>query len=247
MKAESAACLAAALLIHAGLLFGFRMGTTARPLVVSDEPPSTDVSLVEAAPAPEPAAEPPAPAPSPAQPEPTPEPANTPQPESTPDMSTPPPEPTPDEESIPAPDSTPIRRQPKPVAHHHPSIPHTAPGSAASLAGTSSHAGPPHGTANAHSSSSSGSSSLASYLNNPRPDYPQAARDAHQQGVTLLTVEVSAEGHPIDVTLYHSSGYPLLDDAATRAVRRWLFEPARIGGLPVASQIHVPVHFYLSR
>jgi protein TonB len=46
--------------------------------------------------------------------------------------------------------------------------------------------------------------------------------------------------------LKQSSGFPLLDEAAIAAVRRWTFEPARIDGRAVASQVVVPVRFSMS-
>jgi protein TonB len=49
------------------------------------------------------------------------------------------------------------------------------------------------------------------------------------------------------VSVSRGSGYPELDEAAVRAVRRWMFEPARAAGLPVASHVDIPVRFSLSR
>ncbi len=67
-----------------------------------------------------------------------------------------------------------------------------------------------------------------------------------QQGVVMVNVEVGTDGHAGDVSVSRTSGYPLLDNAAARAVRRWIFEPARAGSLPVPSQVEVPVRFSLS-
>jgi protein TonB len=86
----------------------------------------------------------------------------------------------------------------------------------------------------------------ARYLSNPKPDYPSEAREMRQQGVVMLSVEVDAEGRASDVSLSRSSGYPLLDHAALDAVRRWRFEPAEAGGLPVSSRVEIPVRFSLS-
>ena len=86
----------------------------------------------------------------------------------------------------------------------------------------------------------------ARYRSNPRPPYPEEARRLHQEGVVLLSVEVSEEGLPMNVSLKHSSGSNLLDQAAIQAVKRWTFEPARAGALPVASRVDVPVRFSLS-
>jgi len=234
MKPELAASLAAAVLFHALILFGFRMETPARPLAMSDEPSTEDVSLVQAPPAPAPPAEPlstPEPTPE-STPEPTPvEPQPTPEATPPPDMPTPPPTTTPDEESIPT--STPEVKHTKAIPHHkRTAVPHSAPGTAASLAGTTGHG-------------AAGGSSGVRYLSNPRPDYPAEAKEMRQQGVVYLNVLVGADGHASDVSVKRSSGFPLLDHAAVEAVRRWIFEPARVGGLPVASPQTIPVRFVL--
>jgi len=86
----------------------------------------------------------------------------------------------------------------------------------------------------------------ARYLSNPKPEYPEEAKQMRQQGVVMVSVEVGADGHPTDVSVSRSSGFPQLDEAAVRGVRRWIFEPARAAGLPVSSHVEVPVRFSLS-
>jgi bla regulator protein BlaR1 len=83
----------------------------------------------------------------------------------------------------------------------------------------------------------------ASYRRLSAPEYPQAAKDAGQQGTTLLKVGLDAEGRPLTVDIVASSGSDLLDRAAANAVERWSFEPARSDGRAVASQALVPVQF----
>jgi protein TonB len=83
------------------------------------------------------------------------------------------------------------------------------------------------------------------YLKNPEPPYPAAARRRHQEGVVLISVHVTAQGHAEKVAIKQSSGYSLLDEAALQAVRLWEFTPGRIGTMAVASEIEVPVHFAL--
>ncbi len=85
------------------------------------------------------------------------------------------------------------------------------------------------------------------YLNTPEPAYPLAAQRRHQAGTVWLTVRVTASGRAARVELTRSSGFPLLDEAAKAAVRRWEFEPARVGAQAVASIIEIPVHFKLRR
>lgn len=84
------------------------------------------------------------------------------------------------------------------------------------------------------------------YLHNPAPTYPAVARLKRQEGVVLLTIEVSADGRASRVRVEKSSGFELLDEAALKAVRRWRFKPARIGGVPVAARGRVPLWFRLA-
>lgn len=240
MKPELGASFLAAALLHALVLFGFRMETPARPLAMSEEPAPVDVSLVETAP------EPPAPAATPAEPASTPEPPEpqptpeTPAPEQMP-APTPEPQPAPEEETMPAPETKPAPEHSKPAPRRQeqrrprPPAPHSAAGSAAALAGAASH-GVTSGPLSSH----------ARYLSNPKPDYPEEARRQREQGVVLVNVEVGADGRPDEVSLKRSSGFPMLDEAAVDAVRRWRFDPARAGGLPVSSRVDVPVRFSLA-
>ena len=80
---------------------------------------------------------------------------------------------------------------------------------------------------------------------NPRPRYPELARQRGQQGVVLLRVQVDARGTPTHVLIQQSSGHSLLDAAARDAVRRWRFSPALRLGRPVPGAVAVPVHFRL--
>lgn len=84
------------------------------------------------------------------------------------------------------------------------------------------------------------------YLKNPEPPYPPAARRRRQEGLVLISVSVTAQGHAEKAEIKQSSGYPLLDAAALNAVLAWEFIPARIGPQAVPSDIEVPVRFKLS-
>jgi periplasmic protein TonB len=84
------------------------------------------------------------------------------------------------------------------------------------------------------------------YRTNPTPEYPIASRRRQEEGMVLLNVSVDAGGFPASVSLSRSSGFPLLDQAALEAVRRWTFEPARAAGMPVFSTVVVPVRFSLA-
>lgn len=83
------------------------------------------------------------------------------------------------------------------------------------------------------------------YLNNPRPAYPPIARRLGLEGLVVLRVQVSAGGVPEQVAVARTSGAPMLDDAAQKAVQGWTFVPARRGDTPVAHIVEVPIRFQL--
>lgn len=86
---------------------------------------------------------------------------------------------------------------------------------------------------------------LPSYLKNPAPRYPEAARQAGQEGVVLLRVEISSAGKAEEIAVRRGSGFELLDAAAVNAVRKWKFRPAKAGSIPVPSSAEIPVRFQL--
>lgn len=87
----------------------------------------------------------------------------------------------------------------------------------------------------------------AAYRLNPAPDYPPLALRRGWQGTVRLRVTLDSEGHPTQVGLAVSSGYPMLDESALDAVRRWRFSPATRLGKPVAATVEVPIVFKISR
>ncbi len=86
---------------------------------------------------------------------------------------------------------------------------------------------------------------LPAYRRNPPPVYPVAARRRGYEGTVVLEVLVSALGTVDDLRVFRSSGFKLLDQAAMRAVKSWLFEPGRREGHAVAMWVKVPVRFQL--
>jgi len=105
---------------------------------------------------------------------------------------------------------------------------------------------------NANHSRAAGSSAGSStsgihYLNNPHPPYPAQSRFLRQQGLVIIGVDVSASGRVTHAQVSHSSGFPLLDQAALEAVRHWVFTPARHAGVNIPAHADVPVHFSLSQ
>lgn len=83
-----------------------------------------------------------------------------------------------------------------------------------------------------------------SFRNRP-PKYPQQAIEGGQEGVVLLLAHISESGLPAKVDIKQSSGSATLDKAALEAVQKWKFEPARLGRLPVAADLEIPVRFSL--
>jgi protein TonB len=86
---------------------------------------------------------------------------------------------------------------------------------------------------------------MPNYRSNPLPEYPYIARQRHWEGVVWLLVDVSAEGLVDDVDVERSCGYRALDRSARKTVQRWEFTPAMRAGLPVESQVRIPVRFSL--
>ena len=85
----------------------------------------------------------------------------------------------------------------------------------------------------------------ATYLNNPVPQYPNAARRRGLQGRVLLHVEVLASGYCGHIDIQRSSGHGLLDEAAVEAVKQWRFVPAQHMGMAVTRWMMVPIRFQL--
>lgn len=80
---------------------------------------------------------------------------------------------------------------------------------------------------------------------NPKPEYPAFARRRNQQGTVMVSVSVSEKGHPDRVRLHKSSGYPLLDKSALKTVALWHFLPGTTAGLPVSTEVLIPIRFKL--
>ncbi|MDR0533457.1 MAG: energy transducer TonB [Verrucomicrobiales bacterium] len=85
------------------------------------------------------------------------------------------------------------------------------------------------------------------YLHNPPPSYPTSARERSQEGRVLLRVSIGVDGAVSGIKVQRTSGYPVLDDAALAAVRKWVFSPATIGGVKVEDTIDLPIVFSLKK
>jgi len=78
------------------------------------------------------------------------------------------------------------------------------------------------------------------------PIYPLAARQRGQEGKVIIMIKVLSDGLVGTAKVLTSSGFPLLDESALDAVRRWRFVPGTWGGESIASTVLMPVRFKLS-
>ncbi len=85
----------------------------------------------------------------------------------------------------------------------------------------------------------------ASYLRNPPPAYPAAARRSGEEGTVMLRVLVGRDGMPLKIEVDQSSRSRALDHAALDAVKGWRFVPARRGAENIEDWVRVPVSFRL--
>jgi len=77
-----------------------------------------------------------------------------------------------------------------------------------------------------------------------QPEYPDLARSASVDGTVLVQALVGKDGKVKDTKVVKS--IPMLDDAAVKAVKQWVFKPALSNNKPVAVWVAVPVKFTLN-
>jgi len=83
------------------------------------------------------------------------------------------------------------------------------------------------------------------FLEAPPPRYPPRARRAGLEGSVDCVLTVEADGRVSSVRVLRSSGHPLLDDAARRALGRWVFRPGLRAGVPDRFEVEHRVTFRL--
>lgn len=87
---------------------------------------------------------------------------------------------------------------------------------------------------------------IPAYRQNSPPRYPAAARQRGYEGLVLVSAEIRPDGRVGNLSLKKSSGYPILDDSAMDAVRKWLFRPGQRMGVAISMWVDVPVRFALN-
>ena len=83
-------------------------------------------------------------------------------------------------------------------------------------------------------------------IQQPAPAYPDEARSAGRTGLTHVKVKIDAVGNVLSAQVAQSSGHADLDQAAVDAALKWIFEPAKLQGNPVAAEIVIPFQFALN-
>jgi protein TonB len=95
------------------------------------------------------------------------------------------------------------------------------------------------------SSSGSGAGAHPKYAENPKPPYPEEARERGYQGEVLLRVEVLSNGRVGQIEVKRSSGHEILDRSALNTVKQWKFIPAKKGEETVSLWVNIPIRFQL--
>jgi TonB family protein len=78
----------------------------------------------------------------------------------------------------------------------------------------------------------------------PQPDYTEEARQAHREGICVLSMIVGVDGKTSNVVVIKKLGLGL-DEKAVEAVRTWRFEPGHRNGKPILTHLTLSVQFKL--
>ena len=77
------------------------------------------------------------------------------------------------------------------------------------------------------------------------PEYPAIAKEAGVSGLVVAHLLVGRDGHVLEVRIDEQHGVLMLNEAAVRAARQWVFTPALANNRPVAVWVAVPFNFRL--
>jgi len=76
------------------------------------------------------------------------------------------------------------------------------------------------------------------------PVYPELAQLARLQGTVIIEATINERGRVVNATLL--SGMPMLNEAALEAVKKWVYTPTLVNGVPTPIIMTVTVRFRLS-
>jgi protein TonB len=82
-------------------------------------------------------------------------------------------------------------------------------------------------------------------LHNPSPEYPEMAIFLGYQGNAIVRIKVSVKGISQGVEILRSSGHKILDDAVTKALKKWRFTPSKSGNASMANSVVISVIYIL--
>lgn len=88
-------------------------------------------------------------------------------------------------------------------------------------------------------------SSAVRYLLEPMLSYPRISRELGEEGVVRLKVLVDEHGHPRNIEVARSSGYPRLDQQAVQAMSKARFQPHLEDGQARSVWVMAPLTFNL--
>ncbi len=77
------------------------------------------------------------------------------------------------------------------------------------------------------------------------PVYPELAMKAGVEGIVIIEATLEANGRVANATVLR--GKPLLDEAALEAVRKWVYTPTLVNGIPTPVIMTVTVNFQLKQ
>jgi hypothetical protein len=83
----------------------------------------------------------------------------------------------------------------------------------------------------------------ANLIKKVQPKYPPEAKQARMQGATRFAALIGTDGAIRELHLV--SGPPLLGDAATDALKQWVYKPTLLNGVPVEVLTQIDVNFSL--
>ena len=75
------------------------------------------------------------------------------------------------------------------------------------------------------------------------PEYPQFAARAHVEGIVIIEATIDPRGRVVNATVLR--GVPVLDEAALEAVRKWVYTPTLLNGVPTPIIMTVTLRFRL--
>jgi protein TonB len=90
-----------------------------------------------------------------------------------------------------------------------------------------------------------GNVQAAKLVRQPKPVYPPLAKQARIQGAVKFTAIIGKDGTIQNLQLL--SGHPLLVQAATEAVKQWVYQPTLLNGEAVEVVTQIDVNFTLSQ